>query len=195
MQFGVTTGRAPSCISTQTTRPCKGPHFSSPLTFSLLFPYEAFHVSGTRNHAMDTLSTTGLIFSPSFHRPPNPTIPTVAASRHVPLIDLLLLEVAVQRLFEFGLASLTRSSYSQHRNTTSSFALLLASPLPLFSLSIHCFTGQQGSAGLLAVRHLQISIGLPLPPTNSWTWLHYGIKRSQNQPQWVRLPITISILK
>ena len=103
--------------------------------FSLLFPYEAFHVSGTRNHAVDTLSRTGLIFSPSFHRPPNPTIPTVAASRHVPLIDLLLLEVAVQRLFEFSLASLTRSSYftaqKHYLFFCSSFGL---SPSPFLSV-------------------------------------------------------------
>ena len=53
-------------------------------------------------------------------------------------------------------------------------------------------------AYLSAVRHLQISAGLPSPTTNSWPWPHYvsrGTKRSQNQPQRVRLPITTSILK
>ena len=53
-------------------------------------------------------------------------------------------------------------------------------------------------AYLSAVRHLLISVGLPSPTTNSWPWPHYvsrGIKRSQNQPQRVRLPITTSILK
>ena len=54
------------------------------------------------------------------------------------------------------------------------------------------------TAYLSAVRHLQISAGLPSPTTDSWPWLHYvsrGIKCSQNQPQRVRLPITTSILK
>ena len=41
-------------------------------------------------------------------------------------------------------------------------------------------------AYLSAVRHLQISAGLPSPTTDSWPWLHYvskGIKKLQNQPQ------------
>ena len=53
-------------------------------------------------------------------------------------------------------------------------------------------------AYLSAVRHLQISTGLPLPTTDSWPWLHYvirGIKRSRNQSQRVHLPIATSILK
>ena len=123
-------------------------------------------------------------------------------------MDLPSLEVAVQRLFELGLASSTRSSYStaqkRYLSFCSSFGL---SPLPLTERSLCLFAaflanqGLQASsimAYLSAVRHLQISAGLPSPTTDSWPWLHYvsrGIKRSQNQPQRVRLPITTSILK
>ena len=81
------------------------------------------------------------------------------------------------------------------------------SPLPLTEHSLCLFAaflanlGLQASlimAYLSAVRHLQISAGLPSPTTDSWPWLHYvirGIKRSWSQLQRVRLPITTSILK
>ena len=123
-------------------------------------------------------------------------------------MDLPSLEVAVQRLFELGIASSTRSSYTTtqkcYLHFCSSFGL---SPLPLTERSLCLFAaflanqGLQASsimAYLSAVRHLQVSTGLPSPTTNSWPWLHYvirGIKRSWNQPQRVRLSITSSILK
>ena len=86
----------------------------------------------------------------------------------------------------------------------SSFGL---SPLPLTERSLCLFAaflaiqGPQASsimAYLSAVRHLQIPVGRPSPTSDLWPWLHYvsrGIKRSQNQPQRVRLSITTSILK
>lgn len=54
-------------------------------------------------------------------------------------------------------------------------------------------------AYLSALRHFQISAGLPAPPLSSWPWLHYvtrGIRRSQvSTHSRIRLSITASIMR
>ena len=156
---------------------------------------------------------TGLkIFIQFFRRPqipsPHPTVPTFPSLGHVSVMDLPSLEVAVQQLFELGIASSTRSSYATtqkcYLHFCSSFGL---SPLPLTEHSLclfaaflanHSLQASSIMAYLSAVRQLQISVGLPSPTTDSWPWLHYvirDIKRSRSQPQRVCLPIATSILK
>ena len=79
-------------------------------------------------------------------------------------------------------------------------------PLPLSELStclFAAFLAHQGlksqsiSTYLSAVRHLQISAGLPAPQRSEWPRLQYilkGIARAQSSPPRRRLPITASIM-
>ena len=138
----------------------------------------------------------------------DPSSSTGDASEFEVAMDIVSLERAVQSFFSRGLADSSRSSYLFAQKRYLSFCSQFSiSPLPVSERSLclfAAFLANQGlhartiSAYLSAVRHLQISAGLPTPQISSWPWLHYvtrGIKRSQNQSTKVRLPITTSVIK
>uniref|UniRef100_A0A1X7SMU1 Core-binding (CB) domain-containing protein n=1 Tax=Amphimedon queenslandica TaxID=400682 RepID=A0A1X7SMU1_AMPQE len=111
-------------------------------------------------------------------------------------------------LFRRGLADSSASSYATAQRPFLSFcAECNITPLPLSEHTLclfAAFLANQGlqartiQAYLSALRHFQISAGLPAPPLSSWPWLHYitrGIRRSQGSSHRVRLPITASIMR
>ena len=81
------------------------------------------------------------------------------------------------------------------------------SPLPLSESSLCLFAAYLAYQGLkpqtinsylAALRHLQVSAGLPTPNRADWPRLHYtlrGIQRSQPSAQRQRLPITATVMR
>ena len=113
----------------------------------------------------------------------------------------------VCKYFAGGTTERTLKSYSSSQRRYINFCNLYhLSPLPLSECTVCLFAAylaHQGlqpnsiSAYLSALRHLQVSAGLPPPPREDWPRLQYvlkGITRSQPLNRRNRLPITSELM-
>lgn len=123
-------------------------------------------------------------------------------------MDLGALGELVSQYFAGGVARRTQSSYSSAQRRYLTFCeTYCLSPLPLSECAVCLFAAylaHQGlqptsiSAYLAALRHLQVSAGLPPPPRSEWPRLQYvlrGITRAQITNRRNRLPITSQIMQ
>lgn len=123
-------------------------------------------------------------------------------------MDVTELGELIQHFFARGIAKRTAGSYSSAQRRFLVFCdQYQLHPLPLSERILCLFSvylAQQGvqpqsiSSYLSALRHLQVSAGLPAPNRTEWPRLQYvlkGIRRSQPSNSQPRLPITIPILR
>ena len=120
------------------------------------------------------------------------------------------MEEDVQRYFEHGLADSTKKTYQAGKKKFIQFCHLYAitNPLPVSQSLLCCYISYLAKSGLAystiktylsAIRHLQISAGLPAPEVTSMPKLSLverGIRRlKSSEPGRTRLPITPGILR
>ena len=179
------------------------------------FEHTVSHIPGVLNRAADVLSRnnlpTFLSVFPQAH-PSSSTGTTAAAVDAIgydPVLDLTALDRAIHQYFAEGIAWSMADSYGSAKCRYLDFCNSAGvPPLPVTELSACRFIvylamqglkAQSIAVYLSALRHLQVSAGLPGLERSEWPRLSYvlqGIKCSQRGlPGRTRLPISGAIMQ
>ena len=183
------------------------------LAASFQFTSSASHIPGHLNCAADALSRNHLIkfcrLIPSA-APITSPIPTGVGARPQRMLDIPGLENTIRSLYGQGLAQSTSKAYASGKKRYLEFCrAAVVDPLPITERTACLFVGHLAEAGLqpasvksylAAIRHWQISAGLPDPVIMSsfprLTYVLKGLQRvwaTTHAPRH-RLPITPHIL-